>query len=64
MRDKRTPKNVCGEATSEGVCNSEIVWFLADIAAAMFANKNNSDTLLRELNCLFVCLFFLKQDVV
>ena len=29
---------------SEGVCNSEIFWFLADIAAAMFANKNDSDT--------------------
>ena len=43
---------------SEGVSNSEMFWFLADIAAAMFANKNNSDTLFGELNCLFVCLFF------
>ena len=51
----------------EGVRNSEFFWFLADIAAAMFAYENNSETLLRELNCLFVCLFvclFFKQDVV
>ena len=48
----------------EGVCKSEFFWFLTDIAAAMFANKNNNDTLLRKLNCLFVCLFVFKQDVV